>query len=436
MDNNSVNIGNKKKTLTVAIVLSVVALLVLGAGFYLFSSSKTVMLQSIGKMNTNIKKLVKDLRNEKLEKLLKNNNLNVELKADATYAGQNLLSFDVNYGLDKKDNLNALFLNIMSSNQPIIDLKTVLKDNKLFFNINEALGYLYQEFDESLINTNSSSYLDDIDYEKVLDYIFKSVKKEINVKEIKKDKETIKVDGKDKKVNKITYEFNKENIINILKNTIDNILDDIDYSSDSQKQEIKNSLYLYVEQLNSMDINSLYYSVYYYGFNNVVMVDFSRNGSTFKFYFKGDTKEITLLTDDEEIFTINIEKDKDTYNLSGKFGELEFNGTYKNKKLDINLESSGLIINLKYEDDSKFVSDDEYTDEEKLKITILGQEIVFNSKLIINDNKLDNIPNLDNAKDLNSLSQEELYILMNSLSGLLNISVNSNSLLGNANNAL
>lgn len=436
MDNNSVNIGNKKKTLTVAIVLSVVALLVLGAGFYLFSSSKTVMLQSIGKMNTNVKKLVKDLRNEKLEKLLKNNNLNVELKADATYAGQNLLSFDVNYGLDKKDNLNALFLNIMSSNQPIIDLKTVLKDNKLFFNINEALGYLYQEFDGSLINTNSSSYLDDIDYEKVLDYIFKSVKKEINVKEIKKDKETIKVDGKDKKVNKITYEFNKENIINILKNTIDNILDDIDYSSDSQKEEIKNSLYLYVEQLNSMDINSLYYSVYYYGFNNVVMVDFSRNGSTFKFYFKGDTKEITLLTDDEEIFTINIEKDKDTYNLSGKFGELEFNGTYKNKKLDINLESSGLIINLKYEDDSKFVSDDEYTDEEKLKITILGQEIVFNSKLIINDNKLDNIPNLDNAKDLNSLSQEELYILMNSLSGLLNISVNSNSLLGNANNAL
>lgn len=436
MDNNSVNIGNKKKTLTVAIVLSVVALLVLGAGFYLFSSSKTVMLQSIGKMNTNVKKLVKDLRNEKLEKLLKNNNLNVELKADATYAGQNLLSFDVNYGLDKKDNLNALFLNIMSSNQPIIDLKTVLKDNKLFFNINEALGYLYQEFDGSLINTNSSSYLDDIDYEKVLDYIFKSVKKEINVKEIKKDKETIKVDGKDKKVNKITYEFNKENIINILKNAIDNILDDIDYSSDSQKEEIKNSLYLYVEQLNSMDINSLYYSVYYYGFNNVVMVDFSRNGSTFKFYFKGDTKEITLLTDDEEIFTINIEKDKDTYNLSGKFGELEFNGTYKNKKLDINLESSGLIINLKYEDDSKFVSDDEYTDEEKLKITILGQEIVFNSKLIINDNKLDNIPNLDNAKDLNSLSQEELYILMNSLSGLLNISVNSNSLLGNANNAL
>lgn len=402
MDNNSTNVGNKKKILTLAVILSAIALVVLGAGFYLFASPKTVMLQTLGKFRNNAKELLNNSSSEQVEKILNKDNVSISLKSSLSMAGQNLMDINFDYGENKKDKESSFAVDLSQQNMSLLNINGVMKDNKIFLKLKDVFDYIYGDFDYvSLFNSQK------VDTDEIVDIVYDVIKKESDKLDIKKEKATIKVDDKDKKVTKLTIEYDKESMVNILKNIVNEVVKTID-GADISKDKVDSAIDSIMAEFTE-EMPSLFFSSYYYGFNNVVMTDFKIDSAIVRYYFKGDVKEYSLLENDQELFTLKTEGKDNDYKITGEVSGLEFNGTYKDNELKLKLDLGLFTVDVSYTQEVK--DKDGYEVDSNLVIDVQGQKISAKSNIKITDKKVV-VPDLSTAKSVNELGQEDLMMIL------------------------
>lgn len=243
--NTSSNQNQKKIVLSMTIILSVVSIFLLGIIFYLISSSKILLLQSVTHLTNNTKEVIVESNNNYIEKLLEDDKVE-----------------DIVY----KYNINFSYV-------------PLLEDIKVS------------------------------DYKKVTDSFYKSLKKEIDKDEISKTKEKITLGEREKKVTKLNYKVTKEMLNNILSNTVDEILTEeelLSSLSDIYGDGFKNSLVSYKRNLNKVNYDYFHYNVYYYGFNNIVMYEIEISNNCIKLYNYDGEESIIVLENDEVVYSLEI----------------------------------------------------------------------------------------------------------------------------------
>lgn len=410
----------KKKTVTVlAILLSVVSIVLLGYGFYVFSNSKTVLLQSVSKFTNNIKEVIGESNNNFLQSILTEDKIKVSSDISIYMNEEELGSLQLTYLENRKDEQSALDLTLSQSKEELLEANAILANNNIYVKVKDIIDYYYTE-------CPYVSMFEDVpveDYQKVIDLFYESVKEELKEKDIVKSKETIKLGEKDKKVTKLSYKITTKMITNILSNTMDKILKDESLVSSLAKtflveeQELKDSFQTAKNELKEIEEDSLYYNVYYYGFNNIVLYELTDSKTSIKMYSYDNRYEIIFTEENQELFTLKMVKDKDKYDISGKVDSYTYTGTLvmddNHFSLDFNTTIQGMIINIKLEEEIQ--EKDNYQIDTKLEVDMMGTNIEAKIKTIYEKGKNVDLTGIENAKDFNDITDSDIETIFTNI---------------------
>ena len=410
----------QKKTITVlAILLSVVSIVLLGFGFYVFSNSKTVLLQSVSKFTNNIKEVIGESNNNFLQNILKEDKIKVSSDISIYMNEEELGSIHLSYLENKKDEQSAFNVTLSQSSNELLEANAILANNNIYVKVKDIMDYYYTEcpyvsmFEEISVE----------DYQKVIDLFYESVKEELKEKDITKSKETIKLGEKNKKVTKLSYKITTKMITNVLSNTMDKILKDknlvtsLSKTFSVEEQELKDSFQTTKEELKEMEESYLYYNVYYYGFNNIVLYELTDSKDSIKMYSYDNQYEIVCTKEEQELFTLKMVKNKDKYDISGEVASYTYTGTLitSNNRfsLDVNTTIQGMVINLKLEEEIQ--EKDNYQIDTKLGIDMLGTNIEAKIKTIYELEKNVDVTGIENAKDFNEITDTDIQNILTNI---------------------
>lgn len=403
---NNGSIKSKKIIAVSAVFLSAISLIVLGIGFYLFANPKTVMLQSIGKFKNNVKNIV--LEANDFADLDKKDQVNFNMKSTINLDKQELFSINMDYSENKKEKNNNFILDYIQNNNSILRINGLTNKDSLYFNIENMMNSYYT-------NYKYMSLFNEVDFDEITDLMYKSIKKELKKKDITKTKETIKLDGKDKSVNKLSYTLDREAIITIFKDFEQRLLKDKDLVNDLNisfgytKEELETIINKYIKNLEDSKIDDYIYNVYYYGFNNIVLIELINNNYIFEMMDYKDTITYSYSINNTNIFKISItEADKEN-KINGSFSQMTFKGSYSKDKGNINLFFAGLPINITY---NNKIDEKKNKIDSDIKIMIVTSVLDIKSTITFNDTIINNSIDTNSSKNIDELSEEETNILM------------------------
>lgn len=410
----------QKKTVTVlAIILSVISFIILGFGFYVFSNSKTVLLQSISKFKNNIKEVIGESNNDFIQSILKEDKIKMSSDISVYMNKEELANLHLSYLENKKNEKSIFDLALSQSNKELLKGNAILANNNIYVKVKDIMDYYYTEC--PYISIYEDVPVDD--YNKVIDLFYESLKEELNTKDINKSKETIKLGEKNKKVTKLSYKITTKMINEVLSNTMDKILKDknlvtsLANTFSIEEQELKDSFKDTKEKLKGMKEIYLYYNVYFYGFNNIVLYELTDSQDTIKMYSYDNQYEIVYTKEKQEIFTLKMVNNKDKYDLSGKVYSYTYYGTLvtgnNHFSLDLNTTIQGTIINLKLEE--KIKEKDNYQIDTKLGINISGTNIEAKIKTIYELGKNVDLTDIENAKAFNNITEKDIEEILNNI---------------------
>ena len=348
---------NRKVTLF-AILLSAISLGVLVFGFSVVSSDKVVMLQSISNLYNKANVLFEDDL-VLFDKIASNDKVGISAKNILTI-DQDKYNLNFNYLENADDKLSTLNISMLHDEDSLTTNFVFDKENRYFSIKDITPGYYHYQEDNYTYN-NIFRSLSSNDYDKVLSLLKEVIDNRIDNGKIKKEKVVIKYDGKDKKVNKLTYEVDYKELKAIMTSFIANVLKDKDLHKNISAvlkgdNSLKDYLENYLEKYKDLEGNILSYSTYYYGFNQIVQYDIHSYIDNLNITYKEDKakENINITKDDNTILNVDIDttnKNK-TYTFNGnlsyfieksefkdkeisKLFSNDFSGTYKDKTLDI-----------------------------------------------------------------------------------------------------
>lgn len=348
---------NRKVTLF-AIILSAISLGVLVFGFSVVSSDKVVMLQSISNLYNKASVLFEDDL-VLFDKIASNDKVGISAKNTLTI-DQDKYNLNFNYLENADDKLSTLNISMLHDEDSLTTNFVFDKENRYFSIKDITPGYYHYQEDNYTYN-NIFRSLSSNDYDKVLSLLKEVIDNRIDNGKIKKEKVVIKYDGKDKKVNKLTYEVDYKELKAIMTSFIANVLKDKDLHKNISAvlkgdNSLKNYLENYLEKYKDLEGNILIYSTYYYGFNQIVQYDIHSYIDNLNITYKEDKakENLNITKDDNTILNVDIDttnKNK-TYTFNGnlsyfieksefkdkeisKLFSNDFSGTYKDKTLDI-----------------------------------------------------------------------------------------------------
>jgi len=391
-----------------AIILSVLAIGILVFGFILVSSDKVVMLQSMSNLYNKIDKLEED-KIPFLNKISSADNIGIKVNyKSGTSAGK------INYLENHEDKRSSLVLSMLENNIPTLDSNFVLEKDKLFmFFTGITPTYYSMDMDYNYYLRMISG--DDLD--KLLELSKEAVSNSVSNKDITKEKTTIKYNGKDKKVTKLTYKVTNKELKQILNEFYDNFKKDdklvnsvADFAG-VKKAELLAALAITIGQLPEDETLLMNYSTYYYGFNKIVEYDFDIPSKKYVIKYKTEKDKDTVEVNVEGFSVLKVEKDKkDVYTFSGIL-EQPFSGSYDGKTFKYNTGDEETIINIKKESDFKY----SYV----LKTLKSKQEVVnatFDIELYF-DEKIEQV--VTDPIDISTLTPEEQLMFDQMLNGMM-----------------
>ena len=415
MENELTNSKQKKMFGIITIVLSVISICLLGIGFYSFSNSKTVLLQSISKLTNSTKELLGEANSNLLTDILKEDKVNVSSDIIISVNDEEMMGLDFNYLENKKDKKSTFNFNLTQNETTLLETNGILANDNIYVKVKDIMDYYYVEY--PYISLFEEAPVDD--YKKLIDIFSKALREELNQKDIKKSKETIKLGEKDKKVTKLSYKVTSETINNIFDNASKKILKDdklikslaevLEMSDEELKKELKST-----SKNSNNDKSYFYYNVYYYGFNNIVMYEISDNKDKVQFYDYDDNFEISLISNKNEIFNIELLKNKDKYDVSGKLDSYTLKGTLENNNnklsLDLDITVEGIILNVKI--DQKITEKENYKVDTDLEIGFAGTSVKLDSNLVYSKGENIKIDNLNSAKEFSSMTDSDIQTII------------------------
>ncbi len=418
------NSKKKQKTgIILAVVLSVVSILLLGYGFITLTNPKTVLLQSIGRFTNGTKDALGDVNTDFLKDIIKEDKVSVSSNINISMNDQKLFEADLTYLDNRKDKKSAVDISLAQKDEALLDASMILANNNLYLKVKDIMDYYYTEF-------TYASLLEEApveDYQKVIDYFYDSVKEEINEKDIKKSKETIKLGNKDKKTTKLSYAVTEAKLANILSSTVskiekdDKLITALAKSSGVDKMELVNGIKSLQKELKdaikkSKDEEAIYYNVYYYGFNNIALYELVYGTDSLRVYEYNDTKEVVLAEDSNSLFTLKMTGKNDNYDISGKIVDYSYNGTYSTKddksSLSLNFTIEGVIINLKVDEN---VNVKDHKISTLVSATVMGTTVQAQVNTVFNTGDTVDTSVIKDAKSFDEISDTELQTIMTNL---------------------
>ena len=439
-----------------AILLSLISIGILVFGFIIVSSDKVVMLQSISNLYNKANGILED-DFVLIDKISSSKNIEIKTK-NTINLGEKKFKINANYIENSDNKKNSLDLDIvydLEENQEKevendlekdknYSIKLLLDNNKLFSSIDKENNNFYS-FDFKYFNALRS--LSSNDYDSVLSLIKEAFDDSITNKDIRKEKVTITYNGKDKKVNKLTYVINTSELKEIAGKFIDSIRKDKSLFNNIcdvlniNKKDFNKYLDDYLSNLDKVGNKDFYsYSTYYYGFNKIVKYELYSYDKDLSLTYKTekDDSVISLDNRDNNIFNIVIKKNKNgKYKFSGKFVDRKtvvreengydfsnskyynVTGTYKDGDLKLNINND----EIKYEIISKNIPNTiDAIFKYSLQVNIYNvipdaeDEVVLKLKSDIEisfDKKVD--LEIKDSIDYNSLPEEEQKLLLDDM---------------------
>lgn len=398
--------GRKNNKIIIPIILFIILLLLLGfSGLYFYLSNRP------NKIVTNMINTIYD----KYETAYKSENkininetpieLTGDLKINTNIPGlEDLSKEQINYQLGVDSENKKLFggLSLSEDNKKIIEAIYYMINNKAYLKLDEYEKLILIENIEDNLTTEPKESIN-VNAEDTY-YLITELKEilidSVDMKAFKKSTDTIKINDKDTKVNKLTYELNEENMKtldeNLSKNMLKNeeLLNKLSEITDTNVEDIKSELEETVEEYEDYGK----FVIYTKGINNeLTMIEYINKETTIQIYF-----------DNDEINKLSIK--------SGIYG-VDFNiKTYTDEKLDIDyIINYGMTITGDIKATSKKINDDKY--EETLDFTI--NYLDYNLELTTNYNieTKDNLFEIDtnNVINANELDQNTISEIMQNI---------------------
>lgn len=431
----------KKKNKSV-IIIAIIAILVLALCllYKFIYNPKKLFIKSINKQYTEVENYLDDLIKETSNKkaMTISNDLEFNVKVDESISNNstnslideiNKLKLNSEIGYDKKNKQMLINVNALYEKDSIINLITYVKDKNLYLELKDLFDkYIIVPVDDY------DSYFKNTISESDIKYILKKTKdvyiNNLDEKNFKKSNETIKIDGKDTKVSKISYEISQkeayilgENILKELKND-SKYIEALATISNEDKETIKKAMEKGVESLQK-DISSkkfdsknrISFVTYVKGITNKsvgyeVLVNGSDNVKIS--YTKGDNNTIKVVMNNEEILnaqiyndkikmSINVEDKKITFDISKKV-----NGKKTTYDYDLNISgmsvTGNIIVDMKKEN-----KDGSYEAEVDVNANVMGLvklNVKNTSKAVITDEL--KLPDLSNSINYEKLTDDDI----------------------------
>ena len=379
--------GKNRNMAIFAVILSVISIGLLVGGFYMLSSPKTIVLQSISNWSKLFKEGTSSRESKFLEKIASHDQVqlkeNISFKVDPILElGFEQMDINVLYNDDfkaKKSNFNLQFL----LDQDEFSLDYLLMNNKMYLKLKDIFDqYYYMDMEYVSLIHNANK----VDSEKFIDIVFDALKDGVNDKEFKKSKETITLGDQTKKTTKISYAVTSKKLYQVGIDILTSIKEDKELmalmsNGQSVKEleaQIDELISLLKQGLSEKETTLFNYNVYYYGFNNIVMEEFDFDGTAFQYYHYDKVDEIKVLdlASKNSYFTMKMEKEKQQTKISGFIVTYPYQGTYEKKddsstlKLTFDVgNGDSLTVNL----DGKVVENNDHYKEE-VNIVIGGKE--------------------------------------------------------------
>ncbi len=405
-----------------AITLSVLSITFLGIIFYMTSRPKTILLQSANHFVSRIYSAMEGSDNSLSNKIATENNTKIANNLSLTYYGaetKETFNFKTNYHVAKKEKQASLNSSLIKNEETMLELKTMFKDSKAYWQVMDIMNnYYYSDFDFSLLETSKIS---DKDLKKVFKLLKETFIDKVDSKKITKKSDKIKLDTKTKKVTRLDYKVTEKMLVEVIKDTYSKIKDDDKLLSSiaktsnmttSEYDEVVSSLFAKLDGY-AYKNDSFTYSVYYYGFNNIIMEEIKSGNYSVQLLKYNDTKEYKISELNKNIFTLKITK-KDKENLvNGNISNYKFEGKYTTKD-SINHLSLKILNTKPVYIDIKIKEVEENNQYIKTLTSKIGYDESFKDQLFTIDvttnysfNDKVTLADTSNSKDIKLLLEED-----------------------------
>lgn len=359
-----------KKNYAWPLLLIAIAIVLLGmVGFYYFKKTndpKEVYMSLFEDFN--------EFYNEIIDKGMKN--LNSPRKGNASFVINVTDKGKILNGYDKL--LNKLDLNVNYE----IDYKNKVFNSNYVVNYDkELLGNISLSANKDILygkinNSNDKAYKMSIDEKiwndeyirslnNIYNELYNSLVSSLDESYFTKEKVVLNVNGKDKKVNKLSLNINKDNSAKLLGNIksylgkSNTFIEAISFYSDMSKEEV-------IKEINNINVDEefeLKVDLYKKDYSdNIIKVDILSNEYNIGLVLN-DEDEYDIYNDNKKIGTVSILKDSIKYSIQYEDNDYKFsiNGEIKDDYVLINC--SGNVSNQKFTFSIKY-------DNDKLNISV------------------------------------------------------------------
>ena len=363
VDTASSNAPKKNKLIPV-IVVALVALIILAGGFYYyFSKPSKIVTNIINTAYENFSDMIdKDVDFDiKKDSMLLTGNLTIDTSIDGL---EDLKKDNVGYriGLDYKNKKMEVGASLKENKKSIVDAILYVIDDEAFVSLKDDYKDIIKIDDADFDFSDAFEITDEMEVSNEdIDYIAKEFKDilidSMDMDKLEKSSDTIEIDGKDVKVNKITYDLDKDNVKDLMENFIDNTLENKDLLkklsklSDTDVDEIKDSLKDAKEDNEYEDMGEL--NIYTKGIlNKVVKIELESDGTKFGVNFNKDNNEIYAKDEDVNMtFTINEYSEEEVnvdYLIKVQDEKIKGNITFTAKEIKDNKYEGKFSFDFKY----------------------------------------------------------------------------------------
>lgn len=434
--------GPKKKNPAIKIIIAVVALIILAVvGFYCYTSfvlvtGKNVVKTSITKVYDSVissidkaekKMLVIDPSKDTVG-VSGNINFGSNYKDDSidlTNLSKYTIKYDSAFDLSKESMFITAILD--KEGNDLIDGNILLKNNKLTIGSNKLSLYSYQTSMPSSMNFEFKQSVTLNDVKKLIEKAKVATLNNIDEKSI------TKASGKrqDKNYTKVTYEMNMSKMTKDIINAYINDNEAIEILSrltTLSKEDVTNKLKDELENLG--ESKNIYADIYVDNlFGNFIgmtlrntegkeTIEIDNIDGNYQFSMKGDSSYTFKGNYMSDTKTLNVYYNDDKYSIELSIKEVSdskinvsFNAGDKNNKLSVDMDIDNVVSEnkqtIKLGAKVKVVADDENIDFNVNGETniVKGAEVKDNSSMFV--------------KDINEMTQEELYDIQNKASEVL-----------------
>lgn len=413
----------KKKRMILFLVLGVaVVCVIVGVVLLLFRQPKKIFIDHLQKMSNVVLDTLENRENELTTFLDQQEKWKMTNKTILTFDPSlqlEPLTIDTIYQKDQQDRKQQLQFNLSTAVERLLGLDFYVEDDQFYYRIQDAMEQFY--FTTIDLSSLENLSLKD-DYRYLFDLFLPCLKNNLSNDSFEQSKGTQEVNKEELQVKKIRLTVDRELLYQIVMDYLNSLIKDekaleiIANWNHSEKENVKNELSRYLEEF-EQDTSDTSEVLFTYELalknNQVISQVFEEDDAKITYQYYEEIATLIYTMNDNDMMRLTIEKDQDTYRLSGSImGVYTISGTYQNtsdsKVLDLSVSGGDEKVFTFYLEDRKIEKDqDTYRQEVEGTVMIAGMLYAINVQ-----NEYQKVDTLDwvdtsNSTSYESLSQEE-----------------------------